>query len=161
MVVRTWWHRVSLGGGAVTCIGQGIRSQEKITCLLHYNCLPSRMQAPPSVQRCVCYLVGFLWQAIKNLLTQWELSRKTDSSRSMKNPKILVNRKRKNEAKTDPRSYGRLVSSRVMLRLLPEAVNGLTALPFAVNISGALRLAIGGAKSMSGEVVIGLSEWSL
>ena len=37
MVVRTWWHRVSLGGGAVTCIGQVIRSREKITCLLHYN----------------------------------------------------------------------------------------------------------------------------
>ena len=36
MVVRTWWRRVSLGGGAVTCMGQVIRSREKITCLLHY-----------------------------------------------------------------------------------------------------------------------------
>ena len=53
MVVRTWWRRVSLGGGAVTCMGQVIRSHEKITCLLHYNCLPSRTRAPPSVQQCV------------------------------------------------------------------------------------------------------------
>ena len=42
MVVRTWWRCVSLGGGAVTCRGQVIRSRKKITCLLHYNCLPSR-----------------------------------------------------------------------------------------------------------------------
>ena len=95
MVVRTWWRRVSLGGGAVTCMGQVIRSREKITYLLHYNCLPSRTRAPPSVQRCVGCLVGFLWQAVKNLLTQWELRRKTDSSRSMKNPKTLINRKGK------------------------------------------------------------------
>ena len=37
MVVRTWWRRVSLGGGVVTCMGQVIRSHEKITCLLHYT----------------------------------------------------------------------------------------------------------------------------
>ena len=36
MVVRTWWRCVSLGGGAVICIGQVIRSCEKIMCLLHY-----------------------------------------------------------------------------------------------------------------------------
>ena len=133
-MVRTWWRRVSLGGGAVTCMGQVIRSREKITCLLHYNCLPSRTQAPPSVQRCVDYLVGFLWQAIKNLLTQWELRRKTDSSRSMKNPKTWSTEKGKNEGKTDSRFYGGLVSSRLMLRLLPHVANGSTALPLAVNI---------------------------
>ena len=40
----------------------------------------------------------------------------------------------KNEEKTDPRFYGRLVSSRLMLCLLPHAANGSTALPLAVNI---------------------------
>ena len=37
IVVRTWWRRVNLGGGAVTCMGQVIQSREKITCLLHYT----------------------------------------------------------------------------------------------------------------------------
>ena len=85
-------------------------------------------------------LVGFLWQVVKNLLTQWKLRRKTDSFRSMKNPKILVNRKEKKRGGTDPRFYDGLVSSRLMLCLLSYAANESTALLLAINIgrSGAL-----------------------
>ena len=133
-MVRTWWRRVSLGGSAVTCMSQVIRSREKIMCLLYYNYLPSRTRAPPSVQQCVACLVGFLWQAVKNLLTQWELRRKPTLLDRWKTWKPWSIEKGKNEGKTDSRFYDGLVSSRLILCLLPHAANGSTALPLAVNI---------------------------
>ena len=99
MVVKIWWRCVSLGEQCSHVHG----SSDSITLEDH---VLASLQLPPfqnasSAERATMswLLVEFLQQVVKNLLTQWELRRKTNSSRSMKNPKTLVNRKGKKRGK--------------------------------------------------------------